>query len=170
MKNKILLYTAVFFVISILFSQITQIFTDVKISSLKPVQGKIENFTLVGINSDKYILTGKSMIELQNKILIDDFNLKYTKNNEIIFIISDKATYHKKKNFLDLFQNVKITTGEMKLYTDKLRILVNERRAYNTTKVKLISDNMETFGENIFINLKQEDMKLENVKTIYRGS
>lgn len=170
MKNKILLYTAILFVILILFSQITQIFTGIEISKLKPVQGKIENFILVGVNSDRYILTGKSMLELQNRILIDDFNLKYKKNNEDIIINSDKATYHKRKKFLDLFQNVKITTGQMKLYTDKLRILVNERRAYNTTKVRLESDNMETFGENIFINLKKEDMKLENVKTIYRGS
>ncbi|WP_297455091.1 LPS export ABC transporter periplasmic protein LptC [Persephonella sp.] len=170
MKNKILLYVAVFFLILILFSQITQIFTGIEISKLKPVQGKIENFTLVGVNSDRYILKGKSMLELQNRILIDNFNLKYIKNNETIFINSEQATYHKRKNFLDLFKNVKITTGKMKLYTDKLRILVNERRAYNTTKVKLVSDNMETLGENIFINLKQENMKLENVKTIYRGS
>jgi len=161
-KGKIISYSVIFFVLVLLFSQISQIFEKTK--------GEIFNFTLSGTNSDRYILSGKKLIQENGKFVIDQFNLQYIKNGENVFIRSEKGVYHTDKDILDLEGDVRIVSQNLSIETDILKILVKERRAFNTKPVKMYSGDMETFGSNIFINLKEEMLKLENVKTIYRGS
>ena len=170
MKGKIISYTAIFFVLVLLFSKISQIFEKAELKNINYRKGEIYNFIISGIDTDRYILKGKKLIQDDGKFIIDSFNLQYLKNGENIFIRSDKGIYNTAKDILDLKGNVKVVSQNLSIETDLLKILVKERRAFNTKPVKMYSNNMETYGNNIFINLKEEMLKLENVKTVYRGS
>ncbi|WP_457625765.1 LPS export ABC transporter periplasmic protein LptC [Persephonella sp.] len=170
MRSKILSYTLIFFLIVLLFSQISQIYEKSYIKNVEYEGGEIEDFILTGINSDKYVMSGKKIKEKNNRFLIDGFNLSYIKGNENIFIKAKKGIYRTDKDILDLEGDVKIISENLSIDTEVLKIFVKERRAFNTEPVKLYSENMETYGNNIFINLKTELLKLENVKTVYRGT
>ena len=170
MKGKIISYTIIFFVLVLVFNQISQMFEKEKLKNIKYKKGEIENFIISGVNSDRYILKGKKLIQEDGRFLISTFNLEYMKNGENIFIHSNEGIYNTGRDILDLIGNVKVVSQNLTLETDILKILVKERRAFNTKPVKMYSGEMETFGSNIFINLKDEMLKLENVKTIYRGS
>ena len=170
MKSKIISYTVIFFVLVLLFSQISQMFEKAELKNISYKKGEIYNFILSGINSDRYILRGEKLIQDEGKFIINSFNLEYMRDRENIFIRSDKGIYNTAKDILDLEGNVKIVSENLSIETDILKILVKERRAFNTKPVKMYSGNMETFGRNIFIDLKEEMLKLENVKTVYRGS
>ncbi|SNZ02129.1 LPS export ABC transporter protein LptC [Persephonella hydrogeniphila] len=169
MRSKILSYTLVFFLLILLFSQISQIYEKSYIKNVEYESGEIEDFILTGINTDKYVMSGKRIREQNNKFLIDGFNLSYIKGDENVFIKAKKGIYRTDKDILDLIGDVKIISKDLSIDTQVLKIFVKERRAFNTEPVKLYSQNMETYGNNIFINLKTELLKLENVKTVYRG-
>lgn len=170
MKSKIFLYIGIFLILSLLFEQLNKIFETERLQNISYTNGEIYKFTLVGVNEDRYILTGDKMTELQEKVIIDGFNLNYQKNKENILIKSKQGIYHKKNKILDLFYDVQIISKDLKLKTEKLKFLTKERRAYNTEKVKLFSKNMQTDGENVFIDLVNERLKLENVKSVFWGS
>ncbi len=170
MKGKIISYTVIFFILVLLFSQISQIFEKTELKNISYKKGEIYNFIISGIDTDSYILRGDKLIQDDGKFIIASFNLEYLKNGENIFIRSDKGIYNTAKDILDLEGNVRIVSQNLSIETEILKILVKERRAFNTKPVKMYSSNMETFGSNIFINLKKEMLKLENVKTVYRGS
>ncbi|WP_456383414.1 LPS export ABC transporter periplasmic protein LptC [Persephonella sp.] len=169
MKSKILAYAAVFFLLVLLFNQISQFFEKVELKSLDYKKGEIDNFVLTGINNDRYMLKGKKLIDTAGGYIIQDFNLEYFKDGERLFIYSDKGVYRKDKDILDLEQNVKIVTHDLTMETQFLRMLVKERRAFNSNPVILYTEYMKTEGDNIFIDLVRERLKLENVTTIYRG-
>ncbi|WP_456465462.1 LPS export ABC transporter periplasmic protein LptC [Persephonella sp.] len=170
MRSKIISYTVVFFILVMVFSQVSQIFEKTKLKNVNYKKGEIYNFTLSGVNSDRYILKGKSIIQEGENFIINSFNLEYIKNGENIFIHSDKGIYDEGKDILNLEGNVRIVSENLSIETELLKILVKERRAFNTKPVKMYSGSMETLGNNIFINLREEMLKLENVRTIYRGS
>ena len=170
MKGKIISYTVIFFILVMLFSQISQMFEKAELKSISYRKGEIYNFVISGIDSDRYVLKGEKLIQDDGKFIIDSFNLEYKKDGENIFIRSDRGIYNTAKDILDLEKNVRIVSENLTIETDILKILVKERRAFNTKPVKMYSGNMETLGSNIFINLKEEMLKLENVKTVYRGS
>ncbi len=156
--------------ISVIFSQITELFKKEKLKNLRYKSGVIEDFTLIGINKDHYILKGRKIIEKEKEFVIDGFYLIYKTSNEDIQIMAEKGIYKKNKDTLDLFHNVRIFTQNLKLYTSFLTVLVNERRAFNSDLVTIKGKEMYTEGKNLFINLKEETLKLEDVKTVFRGS
>jgi len=168
-KSKILAYTAVFFLVVLLFTQISQFFEKLELKSLDYKKGEIENFILTGVNNDRYFLRGKKLVDTAGKYTIQDFNLEYFKNGEKLFMYSDRGIYKKDRDILDLEQNVKIITHNLILKTQILKILVKERRAFNSNPVILYTGYMETKGDNIFIDFVDEKLKLENVITVYRG-
>ncbi len=169
MKNKVIFYLLAFFLASLLFSQITGLFEKEKLKNLEYQSGIIEDFTLIGVNNDRYLLKGKKIIERKTGFIIDGFDLIYKTPEENIYIKADRGIYNKQKDTLELVHNVRIFTEEMKLRTDFLTILVSERRAFNSSLVEVTGREMFTEGRNIFINLKRNTLKLEDVKTIFRG-
>ncbi|NPA57890.1 MAG: LPS export ABC transporter periplasmic protein LptC [Aquificae bacterium] len=169
MKSKVLFYTAVFFLLAVLFNQISRIFEGVELKSLRYTQGEIEKFVLAGINGDRYVLRGKRLVDRGDGYFIERFDLEYLKGDEKLYIRSKEGLYRKEEDILDLKDNVKIITKKLILETEYLRMLVKEKRAFNSTSVKLYSGKMETVGENIFIDVAEESLKLENVKTVYKG-
>ncbi|MDQ7055018.1 MAG: LPS export ABC transporter periplasmic protein LptC [Persephonella sp.] len=169
MRTKLLFYTLAFFLISLIFSQITELFEKEKLKKLRYQSGVIQDFTLIGVNSDRYILKGKKIVEKKTGFIIDGFDLIYKTPEEDIYIKSDRGIYDKKRDTLDLIHNVRIFTKDMKLKTEFLTILVNERRAFNSSPVEITGKEMFTEGRNIFMNLKKETLKLEDVRTVFRG-
>ena len=169
MKNKILFYPLLFFVASLILSQITDLFEKERLKELRYQEGIIKDFTLIGINNDRYILKGKKMLEKEKELIIDNFNLTYKTPQEDIHVLAEKGIYYKNKDTLNLIDNVKISTHNLKLQTSFLTILVNERRAFNSDFTTITSKDMLTQGKNVFINLKEETIKLEEVKTVFRG-
>nr|WP_242462856.1 LPS export ABC transporter periplasmic protein LptC [Persephonella atlantica] len=114
-------------------------------------------------------MKGKKIVEKKAEFIIDGFDLVYKTPEEDVYIKADRGIYNKKKDTLDLFRNVRILTKDMKLKTEFLTILVNERRAFNSSPVEITGKEMFTEGRNIFIKLKDETLKLEDVKTVFRG-
>ncbi|MBK3331455.1 LPS export ABC transporter periplasmic protein LptC [Persephonella atlantica] len=169
MKSKIIFYVLTFFLVSLIFSKITELFEKEKLKNLRYQSGVIQDFTLIGVNSDRYILKGKKIVEKKAEFIIDGFDLVYKTPEEDVYIKADRGIYNKKKDTLDLFRNVRILTKDMKLKTEFLTILVNERRAFNSSPVEITGKEMFTEGRNIFIKLKDETLKLEDVKTVFRG-
>ncbi|WP_457643147.1 LPS export ABC transporter periplasmic protein LptC [Persephonella sp.] len=169
MKTKVLTYAVIFFLLVFLFYHVSHMFETVEISSLDYQKGEITDFILTGVNSDRYVLKGKKILDTGSGYSIEDFNLIYLKNDEKTVVSSKQGVYVKEKDILDLIGDVKIVSGELTMETQFLRILVKERRAFNTNKVKMYTEYMETRGDNIFINLKENRLKLEDVTTVYRG-
>jgi len=169
-KSKILSYAGIFFLLVLLFNQVSQFFERVELKPLKYTKGEIDKFIVIGINSDRYSLKGDRLIDTEGSYLIRSFNLEYLKDGEKIYVRSEEGIYKKNKDILDLKRNVKIVSGEFVLETDSLRMLVKERRAFNSSRVKLYSDRMETFGDNLFMDIPEQSLKLENVRTVFRGN
>jgi len=168
-KGKILLYTGVFFLASLLLGKITNLFEMERLKSIQAKGEKIKQFTLIGIGDGKYRLKGDTLYTKGKDYYIDKFNLEYTKGREKIKVLSNKGVYNSEDETLNLQGDVQVILQNLKMETDNLKVLVKEKRAFNTTDTKITSKQMLTTGRNVFIDFKKNRLKLEDVKTVYRG-
>ncbi|WP_457642502.1 LPS export ABC transporter periplasmic protein LptC [Persephonella sp.] len=169
MKKNIAALSIVFLVSVFILNEINKYMTGESLSKIKYTDAQINDFLLIGRNSDKFVLKGNKLIEKEDRILIDLFKLDYIKDGEPFKIDAEKGVYFKNRDILKLSNNVKIRTDRFILETSILYIFTKKRVAKSNQKVHLYSENMDTIGKGLFINLKKEKMIIKDVRTVFRG-
>ncbi|WP_457622623.1 LPS export ABC transporter periplasmic protein LptC [Persephonella sp.] len=169
MKKNIVSLSIIFLTAVFILNEINRYILEEKLSNIKYSDAQIDNFLLIGKNSDSFLLRGERLTERKDRILIDIFDLDYLRGEEKFKIQAEKGIYFKNRNFLKLIKNVKIETEEFILKTPHLNIYTDKRIAENNHNVILLSDKMITRGKGVFIDLKNEKMIIKNARTVFRG-
>ncbi len=164
--KKVFLFTVIFFLGAFLFGIIIKKIEFGKIKSITFEGSKIQDFVLVNKNSNKTYFVGEKAIETEKYFIISNLSGYIEKSNRKTYISSEKANLNKKENLAKLYKNVKITMNSTNLLTTELTINLKKQIAYGNDLCKITTGKSLTTGKNIFINLKREILKLENVKTI----
>ncbi|NPA53275.1 MAG: LPS export ABC transporter periplasmic protein LptC [Aquificae bacterium] len=168
--KKVFFFSILVFIGAFLFSQIEESYYKSKIGLLRLGKSQIEDFLIVGKNEDKFIIKGNLLVDEGTMININEFVLSYIRNNfDVLNINSHRAIFFKEKKLLSLQENVNFISNSFIISTSKINIFLEEKIAKTDEKVIISSNNFLTEGENLLINFKSEELKLENVKSTIRG-
>ncbi len=168
--KKVFFILTVIFVGSFLFKEIQDRYTKSKISSLNFGKSEIKDFLVVGKGRNRFIVRGLKLIDEGSQMYIDQFLLSYIKEGDVMNITSKKAIYSKKKNNLLLAGNVSFISKDINIETPVVSIDLKKKIAENDNDVMIKIKDFTTYGKNLFIDLKNDILQLEKVKSIVRGS
>ncbi len=174
-KEKEILKRAFLIIVTVLigsfiFNEIQEKYYQSKMALLRFGKSKIEDFLIVGKSEDRFIVRGSTLIDKGNEIDIDQFVLSYIKNQGDIFNInSNKAIYYKEKEILTLLEDVDFISKSFMIKTSKVTISLKDKIAKNKEDVFIKSKNFTTYGKNLLIDFPNEEIHLQQVKSVIRG-
>ncbi len=169
MKKNIFQIVLAVFIISYLFYEIQEKYYQSEIKLLQFGKSYIKDFIIVGKNREKFVLKGDYLEDKKDTVKIENFVLNYIREKEVLNIKSKVAKYLKKVNVLTLEKNVNILGKNLFIDTDTLYILLKDKKAFNSSDVVIKMKNITTSGKNIVVDLKNETLQLEAVKSKIRG-
>ncbi len=154
-----------------LLSEFTKILEKKQIAGLSYKESVIKDFVMAGVGEDNFTLKGKKIIDKGKTVYIDSIDFSYRLASSKINITSKKAVFFLEKKLIKLKENLFIQLNNLLIQTDSLDILLKKKVAVNKDKVIIKSgDNMITKGKNLFIDINKNLLKLQDVKTVIRGS
>ena len=118
-------------------------------------------------NGNKYLIKAKKGIldsKTPNIVYMNvvEASLIYL-NNEKLIIYSKEAIFNK-KNFKTTFsKNVKLIYQEQILESDNLEFLIDKNIAIFKDNVKYYNQNIEAFGDIVFINLSTKEINIKSI-------
>jgi len=122
-------------------SELTKVFQKKQVVGLIYKESTIKNFIMAGVGEDRFLLKGKEIIDKKSIIKMYDIEFEYKREAAPIFLKSKYANIYIDNKLVEL--------------KDKLLIIIG---------------NVNTTGKNLYIDIEKNILKLENVKTVIRGS
>ena len=135
----------------------------------KNIDNKIINLTYekFDTNGNKYLIKAKKgIIDIKRPNIIYmnvvEASLIYL-NNERLIIYSKEAIFNK-ENFKTTFsKNVKLMYQEQTIESDNLEFLLDKNIAIFKDNVKYYNQNIEAFGDIVFINLSTKEINIKSI-------
>ena len=168
-SSRIFLLVLIFLIISYIFNQINDYIERENLNRLRYTNNTIENFIYISKSDKEYKLTGQKMVKVKEDVYIEKPYLIYKTNDKSFDLTGESATYYGEQKIIGIYNNVKVISKNLQLTTDKLFIDTDKKLAYNYSQNYILSDKMQTVGNNLFFNFEEENIRLQNVKTIVRG-
>ena len=166
MKKKALVYIFIFAAGALTLNYINVVIEKSKLKNLTYQKGVIYNFQLVSKNSGKIVIKGSKIVDKGKFLYGFNINSVIEKENNLIKIKAREGIYDKKDK-VRLKDDVAINFNKkIDLYTDTITIDLQNSVAYNHSKNIITAKNMKTVGSNIYLDFKNEKIKLRKVKTI----
>ncbi len=170
LSKKIFPILLIVFIGSFLFKEIQDRYTRSKILSLNFGKSEIQDFLVVGKGKNRFIVRGLKLIDEGSQMYIDKFLLSYIKEGDAMNIKSEKAIFSKENNTLLLDGNVNFLSKDLIIETPVVKIDLLKKVAENDNDVLIKIKTFTTYGKNLFVDLKNDILQLEKVKSIIRGS
>jgi len=164
--KKIFLFLAIFLLGAFFLGVVLKKLEYGRVKSVEFSGSKIYDFILVNKNHNKMYFEGKKAIETGQNFKVFYLNGYIERQNKKTYISSKKAILDKRNKKIILYENVNINSDNINLNTKKLNIDLEKQVAYGNDFCKITTENSKTLGKEVFINLKQEVLKLKHVKTI----
>ncbi len=168
MKTKILFISLALLISIFILNKINEMLLKSEIKSVKYDYQLITDFVLIGKTDTDFYLKGNSLLEKDNKIDIENFDLTYFKEGKPIYITSEKGIYLKNNKTLTLINDVNIKDEKMKMLTEEMIIYTDKDQAKTEKDVVILSKKMKTTGKKAFIDIKKESIKVYKAKTIVK--
>ncbi len=169
-KYSIALFIA-FISTAYILSELTKVFQKKQVVGLIYKESTIKNFIMAGVGEERFLLKGKEIIDKKNIIKMYDIEFEYKRETAPIFLKSKYANIYIDNKLVELKDELLITIGNVSIFTPSLNIFLDKKIATNTEEVTVKSDEkVYTTGKNLYIDIEKNILKLENVKTVIRGS
>ncbi len=169
-KYSIALFTA-FISTAYILSELTKVFQKKQVVGLVYKESTIRDFIMTGVGEERFLLKGKEIIDKKSIIKMLNIEFEYRREASPIFLRSKYANVYVDEKIVELKDELLIKIGNVSIETPSLNIFLDKKVATNREKVTVKSDErVFTTGKNLYIDIENNILKLENVKTVIRGS
>ncbi len=152
-------------------SEITKVFQKKQVVGLTYKESTIKDFIMAGVGEENFYLKGTELIDKKSVVQAFNIEFEYRKTKTPIFLKSKYANILLDKKIVQLRDDLFIRIGAISIMTPTLNIYLDKKIAKNNENVVLKSNQkIYTTGKNLYIDINTNTLKLENVKTVIRGS